>query len=287
MTVLLKYAALFLIILTPQLATAAETLRHNKINSAKEEYQFGVIKLALSYSSTKYDFIESPVYLSQAKLASDLDSGKVDIAWMGTSSEYEDTFLPIRVPLFKGLLGHRIFLIRRGEQSRFNGIKGTEDLSRFKAGQGASWTDAKIMKQAGLNVVTTAKYNNLFYMLDGGRFDYFPRSIYSPWGEMAKRPELPLQVEKNLILIYPLPAYAFVNSQNVKLKNEVESGLYKAIEDGSFDEYFYNHPMIKEGLNNSNLDQRTILRVNNNMLDKKTPIDDKRLWFSIEDYVKK
>lgn len=286
MKVILKACALSLILLLPQLANSAEILRHNKLNSAKEEYQFGLLKLALSYSSTKYEFSESPVYMSQDKLVSDLDSNKVDVAWMGTSAKYEEDFLPIRIPLFKGLLGHRIFLIRRGEQSRFDNIRSIEDLSRLKAGQGASWTDAKIMKQAGLNVVTTAKYNNLFYMLEGSRFDYFPRSVYSPWGEMAKKPELPLQVEKGIILIYPLPAYIFVSSQNIRLKNEIESGLLKAIEDGSFDDYFYSHPMINEGLSNSNLKDRLVLRVPNNLMHKDTPIDDKRLWFDIEEYVR-
>lgn len=284
MKVILKYAALFLILLLPQIGNTAELIRHNKINSAKEEYQFGLLKLALSYSSSKYEFAEAQDFASQAKLTSDLDSDKKDVGWMGTSSAYEEQFLPIRVPLFKGLLGHRIFLIRRGEQSRFDGVSSIEDLSRFKAGQGALWTDTKIMEQAGLDVVRTAKYNNLFPMLEGSRFDYLPRSIYSPWGEMAKRPNLPIQVEDNLILIYPLPAYFFVNSKNIRLKNEIESGLFKAIEDGSFDAYFYSHPMIKEGLSKSNLKNRTVLRVNNLMMHKDTPVDDTRLWFDIEAY---
>lgn len=264
---------------------SAEIIRHNKIGSGKDEYQLGLLKLALSYSDTNYEFRESPVALTQTKWLSDLESKNMDIAWVGTSSKYEETFLPIRVPLFKGLLGHRIFLIRQGDQARFNSITSLDELKRVKGGQVGSWTDTAILKNADLNVVTTSKFNNLFYMLDGSRFDYFPRSIYSPWADMAKRPELPLQVEKNLIVVYPLPAYMFVNKDNIKLKNDIESGMFKAIEDGSFDEYFYSHPLIREGLDNSYLENRIILKVNNPYLHPDTPLDDKRLWFDIDEYI--
>lgn len=262
----------------------AQTIRHNAINSAKEEYQLSLLKLALSYSAIEYQFVAKPEYLTQTKLLNELEQKQIDIAWVGTSKAYENRFLPIRIPLFKGLLGHRIFLIRAGNQNQFNGVNQLSELAQLKAGQVASWVDAQILKQADLPVVGTSKYKNLFYMLEGGRFDYLPRSVYSPWSEMKAHPDLPLEVEDNLMIVYPLPAYFFVNKDNQTLYQEIVTGLNKAIETGEFNRFFYQHPMIKSGLALSNIKQRTILKLKNPELPPKTPLDDKRLWFSVTEF---
>lgn len=284
--ILQKISLFSLLLCITTLSVNAEVIRHNKTGgSAKDEYQLSLLKLALSYSDTKYQFEESPVPLTQTKLLADLESKTMDVAWVGTSSAYEEKYMPIRIPLFKGLLGHRIFLIRKGDQSSFNNIYTVDDLKRLKGGQVGSWTDTAILKNAGLNIVTTSKFDNLFYMLDGARFDYFPRSVYSPWSDIANHPNLPLEVEENIIIVYPLPAYIFVHKDNVKLKNDILSGMYKAIEDGSFDELFYNYPLIRDGLANSKLENRRIFKVGNPDLHPKTPLNDKRLWFNIDEYI--
>lgn len=281
----LKLVLLAIFALPTYIVSSAEQIRLNTVTAEKDKYQLGLLKLALSYSDTEYEFIQSSNKLTQTKMLSELKSNKLDVAWGGTSKSWEEQFSPIRVPLFKGLLGHRIFIIREGEQSRFNQVSRLADLNSFKAGQGRSWSDCQVLNDAGVPLITTLKYNNLFYMLEGGRFDYLPRSVYSPWSEIKKRAELPLEVEKNILLVYPLPAYIFVNKENTQLKNEIERGLFKAIEDGSFDDYFYSHPLILEGLTKSKVENRTIFRLANKSLPAETPLADKRLWFDIDKYI--
>ncbi|EWH11535.1 hypothetical protein DS2_03465 [Catenovulum agarivorans DS-2] len=256
-------------------------IKHNKIDSPKEEYQFGLLKLALSYSAHNYQLNESPTYLTQQKLMSDLGSNNVHVAWVGTSSQYEQNFQPIRVPLFKGLLGYRIFLIKPENQQHFEHVHSVEDLANLTAGQVRTWVDTQILQQADLPVVTANKFGNLFYMLEGERFDYFPRSVYSAFAEKQKFPELGLSVEDNLILMYTLPAYFFVNKDNTALYHEITAGLQQAIEDGSFDDYMYNHPLIKDALELSNIQNRKVIKLNNPYLPPQTPIDDQRLWFNV------
>lgn len=265
--------------------TAAETIRINSVIAEKDKYQLGLLKLALSYSDTDYNIIQSPRALPQTKMLNDLEAGDLELAWGGTSNNWEQRFAPIRIPLFKGLLGHRVFIIREGDQARFDRINSLKDLNEFKAGQGRSWSDVKVLNDAGVPQVTAHKYDNLFYMLEGGRFDYLPRSVYTPWSEISKHSDIPLQVEENILLVYPLPAYVFVNKSNMKLKHEIEDGLNKAIEDGSFDDYFYNHSLIKDSLAKSELDSRIIIRLTNRSLPKATPLDDQRLWFDIDHYI--
>ncbi|KMT66804.1 transporter substrate-binding domain-containing protein [Catenovulum maritimum] len=280
------FKSLFLLVCCLVLNTSYgyEQIRHNKISSAKEDYQFKMLKLALSYSDKQFTFQEQAQYLNQTKLLKELESGRIDVAWVGTSVDYEESCLPVRIPLFKGLLGHRIFLIKKGNQAKFDNIDNLAALSKLRAGQVTSWTDARILKKAGLNLVSTNKYNNLFHMLDGERFDYFPRSLYSPWSEMLNYPELDLEVEKSLMIVYPLPAYIFVNKENKALHQLILSGFMKAIEDGQFDKQFYNHPLIKEGLAKSQIDKRIILKVSNQEISPLTPLDDDRLWFDIEKF---
>ncbi len=260
----------------------AVDIRHNKADNEKEAYQLGVLKLALSYDEQNtYHFIPSERFYDQSKMINELNHQQLDVIWMGTKKEYEDQFLPIRVPLYKGLLGHRIFLIRDGDQGMFSTVKSFGDLRSFKAGQGRNWADTKILTHSGLPVVTTNKYKNLFHMLEGGRFDYFPRGVHEPWSEMANHQDIPLQVEDDILLIYPLPAYLFVHKNNTQLQAKIAQGLEQAIEDGRFDAYFFNHPMIKNVLNKANLKNRKTFRIENPSLTAQTPFDDARLWLNI------
>ena len=43
-------------------------------------------------------------------------------------------------------------------------------------------------------------------MVDGDRFDAFPRGVNEPFGELAQRPDLPdLKVEDTILLVYRMP----------------------------------------------------------------------------------
>ena len=57
-----------------------------------------------------------------------LDSHTLDVMWGATKNSYEQRMLPIRIPLFKGLLGHRLFIIRSDNQSKFNKVSDIRKL---------------------------------------------------------------------------------------------------------------------------------------------------------------
>ena len=143
-----------------------------------------------------------------------VDAGRLDFATFSTRQELENKLLPVRIPLYKGLLGHRIFIIRQGDQNRFANVDSFSDLRTLKAGQGAKWADTKVLQQAGIPTVTAIKYEGLFHMLDGGRFDYFPRAVFEPFSELEKRSDLRLSIEEDLLLVYPLAMYFFVSNSN-------------------------------------------------------------------------
>jgi len=194
----------------------------------------------------------------------------------------EDRLLPIRIPLYKGMLGHRIFIINPASQAKFDRVKTFEDLKQFTFGQGTTWADSDILASNGLKVIRTNKYQNLFYMVDGGRFDAFPRGVQEPWQELVNNASLPLAVEKHIMLVYRMPFYLFTSKKNTKLAADLELGLNRAIADGSFDQVFLNDPMVKDVLEKANLSQRLEFHLNNPTLPKETPLDRPELWLDIK-----
>ena len=76
-------------------------------------------------------------------------------------------------PLYRGLIGYRVFLIEKGRQADFDSVQTLEDLSKLTAVQGTGWDDIKILRAAGLPVVD-GHYVNLPKMLQARRGDYYP-----------------------------------------------------------------------------------------------------------------
>ncbi len=262
-------------------ALAAEDLVYRATDSKSDDLVVNLLKLVVAKSGQNYKVTPATEELTDERAMAELESGGIDVYWTMTSKANEEKMLPIRLPVDKGLLGYRIFLIRKGEQHRFESINAIKDFKGLYAGQGGGWPDTIILKDAGLDVVTTVKYKNLFPMLDGSRFDYFPRGINEPWGELVTWAQYPLTVEENIVLKYPTALYFFVRSGNVKVARMIEEGFEAAIQDGSFDEMFYSSKVISDMVKNSNLRSRRIISINNNLLSDKTPLDRKELWFDI------
>src|SRR5690606_22221972 len=158
-----------------------------------------------------------------------------------------------------------------------------EDLRTITFGQGNTWADTQILESNGLTVVKVNKYPSLFFMVDGGRFDAFPRGVQEPWGEIAQRPQLELTVEKRLMLVYRMPFDLFVGKDDVQLAADLERGLKLAIADGKFDEIFFNDPTVKSVLENANLQDRLVFELKNPTLPPETPVNDPTLWLDVRD----
>lgn len=261
------------------IAESGTTLLVPPITNDHHLYCLNLLKLALSYSGDDYTVDSIDDSSSQTRELQRLRDGKGDVMWWATSNEYEREALPIRIPLYRGLLGYRIFIIRKGEQARFDNIDSIEKMKSLTFGQGTDWTDTLVLEASNLNVVKTRKYENLFHMLEGGRFDAFPRGVHEPWQELEQQPELDLSIEKNLAFIYRMPMYFFVRKDNVALAKTIEQGLLKAIADGSFGKFFFGSQMIKDVLTKAGLEHRKIFYLENPALPPETPVNDDRLWW--------
>ncbi|WP_111978700.1 diguanylate cyclase [Algibacillus agarilyticus] len=278
-------ATLVLLLLTYLVAmnvkAASESVIINKKSNTKGVYMTGLLTLALSYSHREYQIESTDQVYSKSKVLESMKTGAISLTWGGTSDQMEANYIPIRIDTYRGLMSHRLMLIREGEQAIFSQIKNTEDLKLIRFGQGRKWMDAKILEAAGMQVIKTNKKRNLYYMLDGDRFDAFPRGASEALTELSSYSDLPLTVEKDLVIVYPLPTYFFVSKAYPKLAADIEAGLETMLVDGQFDDYFYNSPEIKATLEQADLKNRRAIRLTNPYLPKATPLQRKELWLNL------
>lgn len=274
---------IFLSVFTQSVFAKDLEIIYNMPNRVQSDYMQSLLKLALSHSGKKYTYSTTAETYSRPRVMESLKSGEITVMWGGTSSQMEEDFIPVRIDAYRGLMSHRILLIRKGDQHRFDQVQTLADLQRFSMGQVRTWQDSDILEKSGFKVVKITKKPGLFHMLDGGRFDAFPRGANEAWNEMAAFPDLKLDVEKKLVLVYPLPTYFFVSKHRPQVAKDIEAGLEKMIADGSFDNYFYSSKEVKDVLINADLSNRKAFYIENPFLPKATPLDRKELWISIDE----
>lgn len=235
---------------------------------------------ATTPSHGAYVLQASKVGMSEARYMSDIKrtDRSINVVWSSTSVQKEKDYLPLRIPLRKGLLGYRIALIAQDSQARIDKVKTLDDLKKLQLGQGTGWGDVQLYESNGLSV-QTGQYENLFKMTAGGRFDLFPRGISEVFVEHethhANNPQL--AIEQNLLIYYPWPYYFFFNLQDLALRDRVEAGIRIMMKDGSFDALFKKHNGV--WIDRANLKHRRVIRLANPMLPKETPLADKALWY--------
>ena len=115
-----------------QLAIAeVKTLRVNDSSDPNGAYAVAMLKLALNHLDTKYTVNVGTENMTQARANEEVKAGKLDLTWTTTDKVTEEELEPIRIPLFKGLLGCRIFIINKKNQHKFDQIKTFEDLKKL------------------------------------------------------------------------------------------------------------------------------------------------------------
>ncbi|MEW6982576.1 substrate-binding periplasmic protein [Colwelliaceae bacterium 6471] len=264
-------------------------LKSEAVNDDRNVYFIELLKLVFDKTqlpTNKVQLQETQDSMQQGRAIKELEAGRaIDILWSVTSIEREQQLLPIRIPLLKGLLGYRIFIIRDQEQTRFSSINTIDELQQYIAGQGHDWPDTKILKANNINVVTSPTYKGLFSMLKAKRFDYFPRGINEIWLEMDSINANGLAIDEHLLFYYPSPIYFFVNKKNKALAHRIERGLYLAMLDGSFDQLFHSIKAHQRMFELAKLKQRTMIKLTNPLLPPRTPINSAPLWLKPEQLI--
>ncbi len=269
--------------MTPVLAQEAILLsRPQSEQDTRLLYPRALLESALAHTVDAYGDYRleyTKVKLQWERAREELKQGKgLHVISAATRKDWEAELLPVRIPVMKGLLGYRIFLIRKEDQPKFAQIRNLDELKQLNAGSGKQWSITPVFQHNQFKLVTGSSYEGLFSMLVGRRFDYFPRGINeAPQEYAARKDQFPtLHIEENLMLRLYLPVYFFVTPKRPQLAERIEEGLNRMIADGTFDQVFFKYH--KELLESVNLQNRRSFAIENPNLSPLTPLERKELW---------
>ena len=241
-------------------------------------YPLQLLKLALEACGVSCELQPTRQVMVQSRALLDLQNGHdgLDIAWSMTSIEREQHLLPIRFPIYKGLYGWRLMLLKRGqEQHLLRDVRSLADLRRFSLVQGHDWPDTAILRANGLQVVAGSSFDAMFSMLGLGRGQAFPRALLEIDWEQESHADS-LAIDPHLCLHYPTAMYFFVGRGNERLAGLVERGLNRLLAKGGFERIFmqYHGAILARHV----LSRRRVLELHNPLLPSETPLQRKELW---------
>lgn len=272
-------------------ALAAETMRfiHPPPEVSSDErhnYYWDLLIAALEANRSKYGDYEVQAFdtpMNFARAASEVEAGqrgRVNIVARATNLELESRLLPIPIPLDKGLLGYRLFLIMPETQEALERVRSVDDLRRFTIGQATPWTDVKILDANHFKLVLANDYEGLFKMLGARRFDLFSRGVNEIQGEWrAQKDKAPgMLIERRLVLHYPMPRYFFVprTEQGARMAERIEDGLRRLAQSGEFERRYQRYKQMV--LADIDLAGRQVLSLPNPQLSSLAPIGEKFWW---------
>lgn len=262
----------------------AETISYPNLENAADQYAAGILKLALSKHGTTANLIEQNQLRSNNGELFALANGDVSVVWQETDKQLESEYQAIEVPIFKGLFGYKTLLVRDQDKFSFSSISKVSDLAKLSLGMPRDRQDVEILKANNIEVITSNKQTNLLYMLEGGRFDALPYSVFeAAMYDSTEAKSLNLTTDEHVLLSYANPVYFFVNKDNVQLANQIRAGLAMAIEDGSFERYFASNTLIQSTLNRLALNDRKVIEIDNPNLPSSAPLANAELWFDVSD----
>lgn len=265
----------------PLSSLSADMVRYPAIEDSgdqRSDYPIALLELALKKAGSTATLQSSSARVSKSRALYLLETGvEVDVVWTMTSIEREKRFLPVRIPIYKGLGSYRLLLIRREDQPKFSALKNEAALKQQLLSQMHDWVDTAVLRHNKFKVLDASSYQSLFQMLLHKRVDAVPRSVLEIAAEQQLFAEQGLHIETDWLLHYPGAVYFFVSNKNPQLAEQIESGLRQALKDGSFDLLFQKHFVSQ--LKKMRLSERTLVELQNPLLPPETPLGESGLWY--------
>tara|TARA_R110002073_G_scaffold110035_8_gene246107 strand:+ start:37305 stop:38132 length:828 start_codon:yes stop_codon:yes gene_type:complete len=266
---MLKLFLLGLLFFTPcGWAEEAIVVKHYQY---QERYEFGLKVLDLALSKLGEDYLivgPNKQEVNEGRGELQVIEGQLDLEFMSATLNRESRMIPIKIPIYQGLLGLRLLLVKPALNEKIKKIEGIDELRQFVGGHGTHWGDLPVYAENDLNVVTSVNYDNLFEMLKKDRFDYFHRGVNEIWNELERYPN-DFVVADNIMLYYPQPVYFYIGKHRPDLAKKLEQGLMAALADGSYKALFQDY--YKRTISRANLGARKLIILKNPTVPSDSP----------------
>ncbi len=226
-----------------------------------------LVREALKITAEEYGEYDIRLYkevIGNERHTAELLKGELINARVGVASdERHNTYIPVKIPLRKGLLNYRLLVAKKDEATKYSQIQTLDELKQFKFGLVDSWVTTGILTSSGFDVVPIIDSGRLLGMLAAGRYDLTLRganevftelNIDDPDGEKYA-------VVPNIGVYINSPTYIFISKQAPVLAERLQKGLEIMLDSGQFDEIFYR--WHEDHIANANLEQRSFIELNN------------------------
>lgn len=256
---------LFAVLLHLPAVTMAANFRVGLLHGDAEifDYELSVLRLALAHAPGSHSLQVVPMPdATQERVFNILDApdAPINLFFSGYSPERERRLLQVNVPLTRGLLGYRLFLVKASRLQELSTISDLDTLRRYAIGSGIGWPDNHILAVNGLELVTS-RYDNLWRMLEMERFDLFHRGVQEIYTELGRPDRSNLIVLPGIAAVFPFDYFFYVSRQQRELHDILLTGLRNAYQSGAFMAHFRSHPAIRGALERARLEERTLIRL--------------------------
>ena len=218
--------------------------------------------------------LEASEVVSQNRAFLQIQSGEIDLISAMTSAARERQSLPVRVCLYRGLMGVRLPIALHSRVAELEAISSTAQAQALRTGQVADWPDTQILAAAGWRLERLPRLATFAEMLRRRRVDLFALGATEVYPIVDAQPDL--RVLERWLIAYPAAFYFFVSPQKPVLAERLRKGWDLVLSDGSFLALFER--TVGTQLTRARLAERLWLRVPNPDLPNETPLLDTRLW---------
>ena len=251
------------------------------------EFPKALLEMALAKTAAQYgpcQVLMTDENFSTLRNIRMVQQGELDVSWHVATVEREQELRPILLPIFQGLHGYRVIIIRKGEEARYAKVQTLDDLRQLKAGQMHGWQSTELLIANRLPTEIASSFDSLFGMLVNRRFDYLPRALHEPVVELRQRSTLPLTIEPTLLLHYIAPDYFFVRQDAVALAERLRLGLERGIADGTRDSLRERLVGVAQLFRQLNVKRRRVIELSNPTLPATAPLNRRELWLNINSF---
>ncbi|MCX4029935.1 transporter substrate-binding domain-containing protein [Endozoicomonas sp. SM1973] len=278
----LKYYLLMCWLIFPSAFAGLKVVYPNIDGIGAESIGYSVLKLALEKSGQAHELSVYGPTVNQQRARDLVEQGQLSLFDTGFQEGLDQRFDPIYLPIDRGILGWRLFIIHKDNQEKFANIKSLKDLQQYIAGQGKGWGDIVVIENAGIKVKTAGKIPSLIKMVGGKRFDFFPlgaNEVYSFLDKFGGN-DPNLVIDTNVVLVYPYGRFFYVKKDDKSLAEAIRSGMEKALADGSLQKMLESHKYFKDAFSTAKLKERVRIDIDTpNLSDGFKSIDEK-WWFN-------